>query len=80
MLTYTAQSNSYESIYYGDTAVEDSKGLSNQLNEITDNVSMFGPLIMNILSAKKAFNCIATNNKDAWIEKNWLEDYRNKLS
>ncbi|MCZ8523809.1 MULTISPECIES: hypothetical protein [Paenibacillus] len=70
----------YESIYYGDTAVEDSKGLTNQLNEIADNVVKFGPLIMNILSPKKAFDCIARNNKDAWIEKIWLEDYSNKLT
>ncbi|MCU6795115.1 hypothetical protein OB236_23685 [Paenibacillus sp. WQ 127069] len=69
----------FESIYYGDTDAEDTKEITDQLEIMTDNIIKYGPQIMNLLSPKKSCGYISQNNRGAWIEKVWLEDYENHI-
>lgn len=55
------------------------KEIKSNLEQIYNNVVIFGPKLINILSPSKSMGLIERNNNSAWIEKVWLEDYKEFL-
>lgn len=70
----------YDEICYGDSAIENKQGISDELTKIADKIIYFGPKIMNLLSPAKSLSMLQRNSKGAWIEQIWIEDYKSKLS
>lgn len=67
-------------IYYGETDIEQAEVIRSNLEQIYNNVVVFGPKLINLLSPTKSMEILERNNNTAWIERARLEDYKKYLS
>ncbi|MGG1515693.1 hypothetical protein ABE504_09795 [Paenibacillus oryzisoli] len=69
----------YEGIYYGDIPIEDTDKIVEKLNRLTNNIINYEGKIINLLTPQRCQDLIEKKSTGAFIERMWIEDYKNFL-